>query len=411
MKKKITALLLTVLLVCSLIVPASAEMELDARNSVVVVTSLLHTDGAGSESYGWGTGFFINDQYLVTNHHVIEPFLEFGAGADTEVIREDGLVTRAYSEIRVYYESGRFIEAFLVTFDEDKDLAILKLDAPTTERTALKLMIPNEEMVGTSVYAVGFPGIAENWFARATESWGKNDATVTAGTISRLYTKSGTGQQNIQTDCDIKHGNSGGPLVTSDGYVVGVSTWSVSNAGDMEQVNYAVNISEVVTLLTVFGIKHTLVTAPAGNNTILIIAAVAAGLIAVALIVFFVSKNKKKKAAERVPVAPVLKPVIRSFSQANYGASAVVPAQPILVGRNNVCALRFPSNTPGISGSHCSVQWDDAAQVFVVTDLSSTYGTYLMSGQRMQPNQPYRMRAGDKIYLGDKSNIITLSVE
>ena len=425
MKKMITALVLTVLLVCSLALPVSADMKVDARDSVVVVTSLLHTNGAGSQSYGWGTGFFINDQYLVTNHHVIEAFLEYDAGQDIVLTLEDGTQVRAYSEIRVYYESTRYKEAFLVAYDEAKDIAILKLDEPTTERTALKLLVPTEEMVGSSVYAVGFPGLAENWFARATESWGKKDATVTAGTISRLYTQAGTGWQNIQTDCDIKHGNSGGPLVNSDGHVVGVSTWGYSDTEELEVVNYAVNISEVVTLLNVYGINYELVNG--GDDwigTILIVAAVAGAVLIAVVVVVVIGKNKKKKAAQKAAEddakkraqeeairAAAPKPTIRSYAQANYGMSAVVGAQPLMIGRNSVCALRFPSNTPGISGSHCTVQWDAAAQVFVVTDLNSTYGSYLMSGQKMQPNQPYRMRAGDQFYLGEQGNTISLTME
>lgn len=413
MKKMITALVLTVLLVCNLVVPVSADMNVDARDSVVVVTSLLHTNGAGSQSYGWGTGFFINDQYLVTNHHVVEAFLEYGAGQSITLTLTDGTQVSAYSEVRVYYESNRYTEGFLVAYDEAKDIAILKLDAPTTERTPLQLLVPTEEMVGSSVYAVGFPSLAENWFARATESWGKNDATVTAGTISRLYTQAGTGWQNIQTDCDIKHGNSGGPLVNADGHVVGVSTWGLNDFEEMESVNYAVNISEVITLLHVYGINYTLAsTEPPADNTILFIAIGAAALVIVIVaVVLIVKKNKKKAAQAAAAAVPSLNPTIRSYSQANYGMSVVVGAQPILIGRNNVCVLRFPSNTPGISGSHCSVQWDSAAQVFVVTDLNSTYGTYLMSGQRMQPNQPYRMRSGDKFYLGEQGNTISLSME
>lgn len=414
MKKKITALLLAVVLVCSLIVPASAEMNVDARESVVVVTSMVHIDGIGTQSYGWGTGFFINDQYLVTNHHVIEPFLEWGAGTSQELTDDAGNTILAYSEVRVYYDSGRYTEAFLVAYDISKDIAILKLDAPTTERTPLKMMVPTEEMVGTSVYAVGYPGLAENWYARATESWGKKDATVTAGTISRLYTQSGTGQQNVQTDCDIKPGNSGGPLVNTDGYAIGVSTWSVTDTTALNaEVDYAVNISEVISLLHVYGIDHTVVTGKKSNNTLLIVAIAVAAVLAIGgIVAVVVVKNKKKKAAAAAAAAaPVLKPVIRSYAQSNYGMSATVGAQPVLIGRNNACVLRFPGNAPGISGSHCSVQWDATMQVFVVTDLNSTYGTYLMSGQRMQPNMPYRMCAGDKFYMGEQGNIISLTME
>ena len=68
-------------------------------------------------------------------------------------------------------------------------------------------------MVGSTIYAVGYPGLAENVFADATTTWGPSDVSVTSGSISRLLTTSGTGQMRLQIDCVIRHGNSGGPLV------------------------------------------------------------------------------------------------------------------------------------------------------------------------------------------------------
>ena len=44
-------------------------------------------------------------------------------------------------------------------------------------------------------------------------------------------------------------------------------------------------------------------------------------------------------------------------------------------------------------------------------DMNSTYGTFLMTGQKMAPNVPYRMRPGDKFYLADQNNIIALELE
>lgn len=432
MKKKITALLLSVLLICSLIVPVSAEMEVDARDSVVVVTTWLHLENGQSQVFGQGTGFFINDQYLITNYHVIEEHVLCESGKDITLEFDEGEVL-AYSEVRVYFSSNDSIEAFLVGYNEETDIAVLKLDKATSKRTPLELLVPTEDMVGKSVYAVGYPGLADTWWSRATESWDKEDASVTSGTISRLYTQSGTGQQNVQTDCDIKPGNSGGPVVNSDGHAIGVATWSVTDTGELNaEVDYAVNISEVISLLHIYGINYTMastepdptepkpteppvpVQTEPDNTLLFVIIGVVAALAVIGLVVFFVMKSKKNKTAETAAAAvavPVLKPVIRSYAQANYGLSVAVGAQPVLIGRNNVCALRFPANTPGISGSHCSVQWDPAAQSFIVTDLNSTYGSYLMSGQRMQPNMPYRLRAGDRFYLGEQGNVISLNME
>ena len=99
------------------------------------------------------------------------------------------------------------------------------------------------------------------------------------------------------------------------------------------------------------------------------------------------------------------------LAQVNYGSRAPVSGQPVMIGRSSACGLRFPNDAPGVSGSHCSVQWDGRAGDFIVMDLNSTYGTFLMSGQKMIPNTPYRMRPGDRFYLADQNNTIALELE
>lgn len=453
MKRKCLSLLLMLILLISLAVPVSAISANEARNSVVVVSTLLETD-AGSVGFGHGTGFFVTDQYLITNFHVIESFEEYGSG-ELVSLTVDGIQISGRAKVRAYYDSKDNEEAYVVGYDSIRDIAVLRLGSPTSKRTPLSLRIPTEDMVGNTVYAVGFPGLADNILADSTSSWGKNDSTVTSGTISRLVTQSGTGQRNIQIDCDIKHGNSGGPLIDGDGAVVGVTTWSVSNS-NLESVKYAVNIEEVIQLLNQYRVDYTLagsddpasftsdsaendsqpnpiISDPVISNPVisdpitptpvpekesnvgLIIAIVVAVLAVCSVAVLLVIVLRKKKPDPiPVPAAPVIPqkvPTVRSCARINYGAHAPVSGRPIMVGRNDACALRFPNNAPGISGSHCSVQFDDRTKDFIVMDLNSTYGTFLITGQKMAPNVPYRMRAGDKFYLADQNNMIALELE
>ena len=447
MKRKLISLILVVMVLCTTVIPVFADLEKDVRDSVVVVATVLDSD-YGVLRFGSGTGFFINNQYLITNHHVVDTFLENSAG-ELDTFYYNDLVLTGRAVIRVYFDSNDYVEAYIVGYDERKDIAILRLDKATDKRVPMELMVPTEDMVGKSIYAIGYPGLADSGLAAATESWGKNGATVTSGTISRLLTQSGTGQQNVQIDCNIKHGNSGGPVVTSDGAVIGVATWSVistdvtvDQSGGMhvenESVNYAVNIADAILLLNQYGVSYTMAseTVPAVNtgdpsqpantviidnpvqpkedNTLLIVLIILVSVLivaAVAIGILLLLKKNKQPVAPVVPVMPVTQPTIRSLSRINYGTVVHATAQPILIGRGGNCGLRFPDNAPGISGSHCSVQWDSATKDFIVTDLNSTYGTYLQSGQKMRPNQPYRMRAGDKFYLADQNNMIGLTME
>lgn len=217
----------------------------------------------GSGVFLHGSGFFVGRtgekaKYIVTNNHCIEDFLESKEGGPLQI--DTGEEVKGYlftykkywyfdsCELRVYYDKNDYEEAFVEAHgDTDKqDLAVLKLREGTSKRSPLSLQIPNEDMVGDTVYAVGFPGNADNGLTGASK-WGESDVTVTKGSVSRFVAASGTGVERIQMDAVIQHGNSGGPLVTEAGAVIGVNTNSVGKDG--EESYYAISTTEVVDLL------------------------------------------------------------------------------------------------------------------------------------------------------------------
>lgn len=217
----------------------------------------------GSMVFERGSGSFVGKtgekaKYIVTNNHCIEHFLESKEGGplriDTgEKVEGDWFTYEKFyyfdsCELRIYYDENDYEEAFVETHgDTDKqDLAILKLREGTSKRNPLPLQIPNGDMVGDTVYAVGFPGNADNSLTGASK-WGESDVTVTKGSVSRFVAASGTGVERIQMDAVIQHGNSGGPLVTEAGAVIGVNTNGVGKDG--EESYYAISTTEVVDLL------------------------------------------------------------------------------------------------------------------------------------------------------------------
>lgn len=454
MKKKVLALLLTFTLLWTVPIAASADFDVETRNSVVVVNTCLDLDG-GVFSFGWGTGFFVGEPgedptYLITNHHVIEPFLENGAGELVQVETTTGMLT-GRSKIRVYYSSTEFEEAYTVAYDSSKDLAVLKLGAPTSKREPLTLCSPSDSMVGSEVYAVGYPGLAENVFADATTTWGPSDVSVTSGSVSRLLTTSGTGQMLLQIDCVIRPGNSGGPVVNSDGQAVGVAVSSVSNE-EAGEVYYAVNIDEVIPYLKQYDVPYAeasqstsvetgdpvdavqsgaqdtvqpVVVAPetSGNQgvptALWIVIGVAVVAVAAVAIFLLLRKNGKKETPQAAPIpapaapaAPQKTPILRSLAQQHNGMRIPIQGRQILIGTSQTeCQVVFRQGTPGVSRRHCSITWDGASGDFILTDLGSSFGTFLENNQRLSQGVPYRLRAGDRFYLGAAENLMSVNVE
>lgn len=433
MKKRFLCLLMAFALVASLAVPAMADFDTETRNSIAVVYTCLDMD-SGDYGFGWGTGFFVGKtgeapQYLVTNWHVIEDFLDYGAG-DLVDVDIDGKMMTGRSKIRVYYDSGDFEEAYVVDYDEQKDVAVLRLAAPTNKRSPMKLTSPDDSMVGSQIFAVGYPDLAENIFAGATTSWGESDASVTSGTISRIFTTEGTGQVNIQIDCVIRHGNSGGPVVNGNGAALGIATWGVSD--EDEDVYYAISIDEAIPILRMHDVEFETVEAggsspggdassssaaePAnsgGSGLFLILGIAAVAAVAVVLIIVFMRKKKTSSAdAKQVPGPQQKVPVVRSFSAQHSGRSVPVRDGQMVIGRvRNECGIVFAEGTPGVSARHCSVSFDNGTGCFTLTDLGSTYGTFLENGQRLNPGVPCQLRTGDRFYLGDKANMMTVGLE
>ena len=68
--------------------------------------------------------------------------------------------------------------------------------------------------------------------------------------------------------------------------------------------------------------------------------------------------------------------------------------------------LVFPADTTGVSGRHCVVRL--TADGAVLTDLGSSFGTFLGDGTRLQPNRPVELKVGDSFTLGSQKQRFTL---
>ncbi|MBR3647868.1 MAG: trypsin-like peptidase domain-containing protein [Paludibacteraceae bacterium] len=167
---------------------------------------------------GNGSGFFVGGNTIATNHHVVD-----GAKKIEVVIQSKQKVER-YS-------------AKVLCADKVNDLALLTIeDANFSAYTSLPYAIATRAIdVGSSIFTMGYP----------MEHVMGSEIKVTDGIIS-----SKTGYQgNIATyqiSAPIQPGNSGGPMFSKNGYLVGITSAGIQDA---DNVGYAIKSNYLLNLI------------------------------------------------------------------------------------------------------------------------------------------------------------------
>jgi S1-C subfamily serine protease len=156
-----------------------------------------------------GTGFFVTQDLLLTNAHVVagQPFVD------------------------VRLSSGETIQGRVLRSSQDLDLAVVLATARPGSNQILQLGSARPVLPGQEVLAIGSPLGLQN--------------TVTRGIVSAVRITGGV--ELIQTDAAINPGNSGGPLLDRDGRVLGVTTLKVMRGA--ESLGFAVAIAHAVPLI------------------------------------------------------------------------------------------------------------------------------------------------------------------
>ncbi len=204
--------------------------------SVVYITTLALRQGLFRRNVtaiprGTGTGFVWDRRgHVVTNYHVVQ---EANAA-------------------KVSLSDGSVWDAELVGYYDDKDIAVLRIQAQPQVLKPVKLGTSGDLEVGQNVFAIGNPfGLDHTLSTGVVSAVGREIRSIGGRPI----------QGAIQTDAAINPGNSGGPLLDSAGRVIGVNTQIYSPSGASVGVGFAVPIDTVNRVVPQL-IQHGRVTRP-----------------------------------------------------------------------------------------------------------------------------------------------------
>lgn len=211
-------------------IPAPVDLRAAARQAIPTVVHIkARTEGSNREAIkdlfsnkkpgrgareGEGSGvIYTSNGYVITNYHVVE-------GA---------------TDITVTTSDRKIFPASLIGQYPKSDLAVLRIEGDNLPY--LKLADSDQAEPGSWILAVGNPlGLT---------------STVTAGIISAsgrsisLLDDLDAIESFIQTDAAVNPGNSGGPLVTADGKLLGINTAIASQTGRFQGYSFAIPINLV----------------------------------------------------------------------------------------------------------------------------------------------------------------------
>jgi 2-alkenal reductase len=191
--------------------PASYyAQEVYEKTKSGVVFIKVYAEDNDEQTLSVGSGFIYDKTgHIVTNEHVVR------GGSDFVIVFFDGAMSRAE----------------IIGIDPLGDLAVLRADLPNSVQ---ELELESKISVGEHVFPIGSPA----GFV----------GSITAGVISQTNRTGLTILPMIQTDAPLNPGNSGGPLINSNGKVVGINAMGFREGRQYEALGFAIpaSVAEII---------------------------------------------------------------------------------------------------------------------------------------------------------------------
>jgi len=227
---------------------SDATKEHIKKATVMVFTSISQRE-KGDTPYSSGSGYFINSTGLfITNNHVVDPThrqsdaqkqaFHYRAGRLTwTAITDAGGENEKTWEAMVLYQNEYADQAILQAYDEDGN----NLQTPDY----LNFLPEDRLRERMKVWALGFPGGDQ----QATVRDKHPKVSITSGNVLQFPRTAGGRIRMIYTDVIARPGNSGGPMVDADGFLLGTVTLMTKPKGrdDAGGANYSALVPSILT--------------------------------------------------------------------------------------------------------------------------------------------------------------------
>jgi S1-C subfamily serine protease len=230
-----------------------------AKQGIVEIYSGFTVDNGKFYQMQNASGFVIcndvNRAYIVTNYNTVKNSNK----KKKKYCKKNNISTDGYvsltDTIKVVVKGDVTVDATILTESKNENYCILQVDSSISERVALKLGTAKELVTGDSVYALGF---AENAGADDEESnrhteFSATDVEIREGKIQ----DTGANQNGIlylQHSALLSKGNTGGPILNTEGYVVGLNNTAISD--DDTATYYSLPIDEIREILDNFQVNY-----------------------------------------------------------------------------------------------------------------------------------------------------------
>lgn len=387
-----------------------------------------------------GTGFFINENQIVTNHHVVSPYIKQVGDKDWFEIVENRTVMVYYSEM-----SGDAILGTVVADWPEVDLAVVQVQKEYAKRVPIQLADPKDIYAGMDIWVGGFPAVNSDRDDISSMEVSMYRGIITKITPTAHLGENSTPYEELGLDARINAGASGGPIVDQYGHVVGINNMGYFDGYGGDQAWFGIKVNELITRLDNRGFSYTKANARSGqgglpliikgngsgddtgaaeNATVesvpptpptkdefpwiwVVIGVLGAAVIAM-LIVLLKVKDRKTPPTPPIPT-PSSKASIQGMSGQFQGIKKTLSMEKdCTFGKDEKCSIRFSGNDASkISRNHCRIHFSKTNQRYIVQDLGSTNGTVIVRGsqkKQVPKDSAIALRNGDLILIVDKNN-------